>query len=720
MKAALAVLEDVCLRAMAALAPFADAAPRHGWLVDRWRIAVAGREVGRYVEPGEEFERAYAELGFPPAMARFHREALARLPELLRDEVRVQELLFAGGDVLTALAAYQDNTITQRLNAAAGEVVRASGPRVLELGGGAGLCTAEVLKALSGRDYDYTFTDVSPLFTRAAADRFGDDPRVSFRLLDLDADFAVPGDVDVVLAGNVLHNAADIGRSLRRVRRVLAPGGRLVFTEATADHAATLTSMQFLLSGEENRVGTPFLDGPGWHAALTAAGFAVGEGLSVEGQTLFVATALGIPPDWPAAKVLAHLERSRVAEVELAAATVCALAAEPSFPLADLSALRRIRYHGGEVPDAVRDAFGVELVRDDVDLGDVADLLASVAEQADRELAGIDLDAAVAAVDAFGRTALLSMLNALVRLGDRPVAFPALVGRWRVALRRAGLADGVDPEEHSDAALDRAWTDAATAWERTAGSAGTVEYARRNAERLPDLLDGTCDAVTLLFPEGRTDLADALYRENVTGRYQHAAVGALLGGIAARWPAGRTLRVLEVGAGTGATTDRVLPALAATGVEVDYLYTDVSRYFLDRAADRLRAYSWVRFDRVDIDADPVYATGSFDVVIGGGVLNAAADTDASVRRLTGLLSPGGWLVLTEPTVEEPWILTSQAFLMAEPTDGRAATGATFLTLDQWNGVLDAAGLDRVLGLPRAGHPLHRLGHRVFVARPSND
>jgi SAM-dependent methyltransferase len=219
-----------------------------------------------------------------------------------------------------------------------------------------------------------------------------------------------------------------------------------------------------------------------------------------------------------------------------------------------------------------------------------------------------------------------------------------------------------------------------------------------------------------LFPEGRTDLAEALYRENVTGRYQHRAVSALVGGVAARWPAGRPLRVLEVGAGTGATTERVLRAVIASKVEVDYLYTDVSKYFLDQAAERLRDHPWVRFGRLDIDVDPQQPPGSFDIVIGGGVLNAAADTDASVRRLAGMLCDGGWLVLTEPTVEEPWILTSQAFLMTDPGDGRADTGATFLSLDQWNAVLDNAGLYRVLGLPDAKHPLAPLGHRVFAAR----
>ncbi|GAB3491557.1 hypothetical protein GCM10027521_37760 [Amycolatopsis cihanbeyliensis] len=444
--------------------------------------------------------------------------------------------------------------------------------------------------------------------------------------------------------------------------------------------------------------------------------------------------------------MLARLERSGAAEVLLPAATVRALPAQPAAPMTDLPALRRIRYHGEPLADveadAVRRAFDVELVHVPSGVTDVDGVRSAAAGAAERELAGIDLDAAVVAVYRFGYAALLSMLNAFVHRGlftgqgdahtpaeiaaatEVAPAHRGLLGRWLDVLTGQGLLHGdggalravPEPGEYSDDALRRAWTEAERGWLATAGAARTVEYARRNAERLPDLLSGRCGAVPLLFPEGRTGLAAALYRENLTGRYQHAAVAGLTAALAARWQ--RPLRVLEVGAGTGATTERVVPALAGVGVTVDYLYTDVSASFLDEAREWLSRYPWVRFGRYDIDAGPGeqgYQPASFDVVLGGGVLNAARDTDASVRWLTELLCPGGWLVLTEPTAEEFWILTSQAFLMAEADDDRAATGATFLTLPQWNRVLDAAGLHRVVGLPPDDHPLAELGHRVFAA-----
>ncbi|MEQ4715482.1 class I SAM-dependent methyltransferase [Nonomuraea sp. B19D2] len=455
------------------------------------------------------------------------------------------------------------------------------------------------------------------------------------------------------------------------------------------------------------------------------------------------------PGPWTPARALAFLERTAADRAVLSAALARALPAQPAAAMTDLSALTRIICGPGPITDAetrsVRETFAVELVMTALPQAedDVRKLVGDTAAAADRELRGIDVDAALAALDRLGRTALLSMLNALSRRGlftapgDRYTAdeiairtsviprYERLLRRWLAVLTEEGLLSSdvgglravPAAAEYTDATIERTWREVEQAWQAPMGASGTAEYARRSAERLPELLSGHCHAVGLLFPEGRMDLAESQYRENLAGRYQHRAAAALLGGIAARWRERRPLRVLEVGAGTGATTERILPALEEA--DVDYFYTDISAYFVDQAAERLRAYPWVRFGRYDIDLEPDvqgFTPGSFDVVIGGGVLNAAQDTDASVRHLARLLDPGGWLVLTEPTVEQPWVLITQAFLMADARDDRAGAGTTFLSLAQWHDVLDRAGLERVATLPEAGHPLARLGHMLFAAR----
>ncbi|WP_051002401.1 class I SAM-dependent methyltransferase [Magnetospirillum molischianum] len=450
-------------------------------------------------------------------------------------------------------------------------------------------------------------------------------------------------------------------------------------------------------------------------------------------------------------RALRQLEQNPTEVAALSAPLLRALSHHPALALADFGPLRHILHDAGTLsatetaPWRNRDItlIGPPLATS------TTDWLAEAEAAVETDMAEFDFAAAVTTVERLGYTALLSMLNALQRRGlfTQPEArhdtaeillraevaeeHQPLIRRWLRVLEEHGLLHRNGARwravpavaDYTDDALARAWDGLERDWRIDTGGSGTIAYARSNTECLPDLMAGQVRAVHLLFPEGRTDLACALYREPVAARYQHRTVAAVVSRIAADWSGPGPLRLLEVGAGTGATSETLLPALAATGSALEYWFTDVSRYFLDQAAGWLAAYPFVRRCRYDIDLPPItqgQAAGSFDVVIAGGALNAARDTDASVGWLRELLRPDGWLVLTEPTIEEVWVMASQAFMLAEAHDGRRHTDATFLSLPQWHAVLDRAGLRRVATLPRPDHPLARLGHLVFLAQAGQE
>lgn len=313
-----------------------------------------------------------------------------------------------------------------------------------------------------------------------------------------------------------------------------------------------------------------------------------------------------------------------------------------------------------------------------------------------------------------------SLANAGIAPGHRP-----LIARWldvlqaQQLLQRKGdhLYPSLDASAWSTATLEDLWAQLSLDWAQNTGGSTTLDYARDNARQLPALMRGECAAVHLLFPQGRTDRAAALYRESLAAQYQHRSVAHWVGAWAARQPTNAPLRVLEVGAGTGSTTQAVLPALA--NVAVDYLCTDVSRYFSEQAAERLHAWPWVRHGVFDIDRPALaqgYHTQNWDLIVAGGVLNAARDTERSLATLLTLLRPGGWLVFSEPTQEEFWVMASQAFMLNQASDERALSSCTFLDLNQWQGALARAGFQGNRSLPAAHHPLARLGHRVFIAQ----
>ncbi|QEU88292.1 type I polyketide synthase [Streptomyces viridosporus] len=169
----------------------------------------------------------------------------------------------------------------------------------------------------------------------------------------------------------------------------------------------------------------------------------------------------------------------------------------------------------------------------------------------------------------------------------------------------------------------------------------------RHLRRLPDVVRGRADARELL-PAG--DSAHEQLRETGPAhRFAHRAVQALLGGIVARWPADRPLRVLEIGATTSALTAAALPVLPADRTR--YTCAAATGSVLTRAEHRFAAHDFVDHRTLDPDADLIgqgLPRGGFDLVLAGDALHATTDLATTLRRLHAVLAPGGHLLATEP------------------------------------------------------------------------
>jgi pyochelin synthetase len=365
-------------------------------------------------------------------------------------------------------------------------------------------------------------------------------------------------------------------------------------------------------------------------------------------------------------------------------------------------------------------------------------MISGVDEQAGASAKGLskaEVDLAVADLD---RAVLNSMLHALLSIGffnndekhsikdilqcDRIAPkFHWLVRRWMEKLTEAGLLLEYQPGHFSCPSkldikeISGCWDKAEASWTKKISSAGFIAYVRSNAEKLPELLSGQQDPVSLLFPEGRFDRVQALYFDHVMANYLNDCICTLLKRIAVNH-FGKTLRILEIGAGTGATSERVLKSLE--GFPVDYLFTDVTSFFIPRAKSLFGKIPGVHFGIFDVDEDyraQGLAPNSFDIVLAAGVLENARDIPASMDRLNELICPGGWLVFTEPTEEHIWILASQAFMMTEPGDSlRRET--SYLDRDGWIRLLKEYGDEPILVLPEDDHKLSSLGVHLFAKK----
>ncbi len=431
-------------------------------------------------------------------------------------------------------------------------------------------------------------------------------------------------------------------------------------------------------------------------------------------------------------KIRGH--RVELAEIEAAVLSHPAVASAAVLAVGD----RRDRRLAGFVETAVRGAGPRAAVEDAV-----AGAARTAVEQA---AAGLDRAGLEAFLERMRTTALeaitLTLTGAGLFRGTAHTAAEAaaalgadrrhhrLVRRWLGALADAGrlTRDGdafrdpvaVTREEHA-----RGWEELAGLEARIDYGTEVLDYMRACSERLPELLRGDLDVRTLLFPGAALDTAGAAYRDNLAIRHLNASAAAALAEIARRRTGDTPLRVLEVGAGVGGTTEAVVHALA--GHAVEYLFTDVSPFFLTEARERFADFPWVSFGLYDLDRDPRSQgrePNSFDAVVAANVLHNAVSADTALARTAEMLVPGGHLLFIETTLEaDPALLVSMEFL--EGLDGghrddRTEDDRTFLDRGQWARALERAGAAPPLVLPDAADPLSGTGQTLYLTRLKTD
>lgn len=237
----------------------------------------------------------------------------------------------------------------------------------------------------------------------------------------------------------------------------------------------------------------------------------------------------------------------------------------------------------------------------------------------------------------------------IANLSIRPI-YAKLLGRWLRLLMKVGVLefDGLKyrnlrPFRMCSVAslfdeLEREFHD----------ESGLLIYARRTAENLREILTGREQPLSILFPDGTFDFAESLYEKSPSARYINMIVTSALQAVISA--AGeRVIRILEIGAGTGAATSAILPMIPENG---EYWFTDLSAQFLNRAKSKFAMFGCMRFAQFDLNrslAEQELPSGKFDVVIASNVLHATRDAGESMSRAFEFLRPGGLLILVEPT-----------------------------------------------------------------------
>ncbi len=217
----------------------------------------------------------------------------------------------------------------------------------------------------------------------------------------------------------------------------------------------------------------------------------------------------------------------------------------------------------------------------------------------------------------------------------------------------------------------------------------------------PDIrgvLQGKVDPIQLIFPEDQWDTIVKYYVEGFAFKKYNNIAARSIAELIQDIPEDQTLRILEIGAGTGGMTQAILPLLPADRTE--YVFTDLSHMFMLKAQQRFANYPFVQYKILDIEKDPAdqgFQKDSFDIIIASDVIHATRDLGVSLGNVQKLLASEGILMMLEVT-NSPVYLDfifgmTEGWWLFEDSDTR--TDHATMPPDKWEVVLEKNGYSGV-------------------------
>ncbi|RKZ83882.1 MAG: hypothetical protein DRR19_18500 [Candidatus Parabeggiatoa sp. nov. 1] len=178
-------------------------------------------------------------------------------------------------------------------------------------------------------------------------------------------------------------------------------------------------------------------------------------------------------------------------------------------------------------------------------------------------------------------------------------------------------------------------------------------------------------------------------------------------------PPSATLKILEMGGGSGYGTSAVLPVLPA--LRTSYTFTDISRLLLELAKQKFSEYPFVQYRLLDLEQSPSeqgYEPHSFDVLIAVNVLHVTRKIEETLAHVRSLLAPSGLFLIWEVTQPQLDFDITDALLMNRLEDGERNQGNPFLSTEQWHMALLRHGFVEVAAVPETDV----LGHHILVVQ----
>lgn len=239
---------------------------------------------------------------------------------------------------------------------------------------------------------------------------------------------------------------------------------------------------------------------------------------------------------------------------------------------------------------------------------------------------------------------------------------------------------------------------------------------------LPKILKGYIPATDIIFPNSSMEMVDNIYKGNVLAdNFNIIVASAVEKYVKQRLKTDpqTKVRIIEVGAGTGGTSEKIFDRLKSYVNQIEYCYTDISKAFLLFAEDKYgQDNPYLKFKRWDIEK-PLTGQdiefGAYDIAIATNVLHATKNIRQTLQNIKAALKTNGILLLNEGNQKNLFVTLTFGLLdgwWLYEDERLRIPGSPFLCPETWKRVLEEEGF-REIHFP--AKLAHRLGQQIIVA-----
>jgi len=245
------------------------------------------------------------------------------------------------------------------------------------------------------------------------------------------------------------------------------------------------------------------------------------------------------------------------------------------------------------------------------------------------------------------------------------------------------------------------------------GNAATLDLLDFAASLYPAVATGRQNGDQNLFgPQGVPLWLNYFHNDNLTYAVNNWVGAAVAADHLSSW---RTLRILEIGAGTGSATEILLKVVDERGLLPRlerYLITEPNAYFRRCNQRKLGTqYPNLPLEWATLDLNLPWkiqgiCSGEFDLVYAVNVMHISKNLLFSLNEARSTLAANGWLIIGEcirpyanqPIYPELMFQILDSFTDVE-TDPEIRPNSGFLTAEQWRHAFSRAGFPRTESAP---------------------